>query len=71
MSSSDGMWKLRVDDLVPGGLLGVRREAVVLKGVAGQTGNILHGQVDYRVFRNGGVAVAYNPTLVEVGGTFR
>ena len=53
--------------LVPGRLLRIGRQAVVLKGVAGQARDVLHSHVDDGVLRDGGVAVVHDPSLVEVG----
>ena len=57
-----------VNYLVPGRLFGVRRQAVVFQGIAGQAGNVLNGEVHHRVLRYRGMAVPQHPSFVEVGG---
>ena len=61
---------LGVDHLVSRGLFRVRREAVVLEGVAGEAGDVLNGQMNDGVFGHGGVTVSHDPSFVEVGGAF-
>ena len=56
--------------LVAGGFFRVGRQPVVLKGVNGQPGHVLHRQVNHRMLGDRGVAVAQDPPLVEIGRLF-
>ena len=59
-----------VDYLVAGGFFGVGGQAVVFQGIAGQPRDVFHGQVQHGVLGYGRMAVADDPTLVEIGGAF-
>ena len=57
-------------DLVAGGLFGVGGQPVVFQGVTGDTGDVLHRQVQYSMFGDRSMPVAQHPALVEVRRLF-